>query len=118
MTMSDEMQEPDYVAALEVLTVASERAKIVAWLLEAKTPELDAIANSIESGEHDGHTGESVMMRGFDAGLEAGFSEGQKAERAAIVEWLCNYAVLLQNPDYRGIARKIERGEHLRGNDE
>ncbi len=47
-----------------------------------------------------------------------GRKNGELAERAAIIEWLCNYAVLLQNPDYRGIARKIERDEHLRGDDE
>lgn len=45
-------------------------------------------------------------------------AEAAQDERQAIVKWLRNYAVLLQDPTIRGIALKIEHGEHLRGDDE
>ena len=64
----------------------------------------------------------------FEAGKLAGFQKGAAYERRAIVDWLLEAQGSIRWPDEDGIritrwdgaefAGKIERGEHLRGDDE
>lgn len=58
----------------------------------------------------------TLYKRGFDDGHKCGLEDGRRAERNAIVAWL-----RARPSGYYGgarVASEIERGIHLRGDDE
>ena len=96
-------------------TAQLERAAIVAYQLKDARSQRNQWAN--EATRHWLNTDEPSLKdrwrRAWDEGHDCGVECGSSEERAAIVAWLSKPGLFLS-----GVAEVIERGEHLRDDDE